>query len=560
MRLPYTLAVPILSAFLFATGCATAPAPLAPQTPGATGASLYGGFGDYSRRVTTTSRAAQRWFDQGMQLLYGFNHDEAVRAFLEAAANDPGCAMAYWGIAYANGMNINDPDMTEQRSRDAYSAMTRAMELIDTVTPAERALIESVHARYAWPPPRDRRRLDEAYAESLGSAWARFPNDPDIGALYAESLMDLQPWDYWTSDGEPKGRIEEVVDTLERVIAMRPDHAGANHFYIHAVEASQDPDCAVPAAERLAHLVPASGHLVHMPSHVFIRVGRYDDAALANEAAIDADRAYFEAANKEQGFYQLYYAHNLHFLAFASMMEGRYETAIRAANELESQIPEEFIRQMPELVEGIMSTSLHVMIRFGRWEEILEVPEPAEFRLLSRAVRLYARGIALSALGRTGEARIEMAAFEEAIARVPVDWWVFNNHVHDVLPIARAMLEGELAYREGRTSEAFEILRRGVAAEDALVYDEPPGWMLPVRHALGALLMGDNRYGEAERVYREDLRRNRENGWALLGLQNALKAQGRTAEADALNMRIAAAWPRKDVSPTSSCYCQPATD
>lgn len=557
MRYPRLRLAPIFSAILLITGCATAPTPIAAPAPGSTGASLYGGYGDYARRVTTSSPDAQVWFNQGMQLLYGFNHDEAVRAFLEAAARDPECAMAYWGIAYANGMNINDPEMSPQRSRDAYSAASRAMELIDAVTPEERALIESVNARYDWPPPRDRRHLEEAYAESLGKAWAEFPNDPDIGALYAESLMDLQPWDYWTSDGEPNGRIEEVVGTLERVMAMRPDHAGANHFYIHAVEASKDPDRAVPAAERLARLVPASGHLVHMPSHVFIRVGRYDDAALANEAAIKADRAYFEAANKEQGFYQLYYAHNLHFLAFASMMEGRYETAINAANELDSDIPEEFIRSMPELIEGIMSTSLHVMIRFGKWEEILEVPEPAKFRLLSRAVRRYARGIALSALGRTDEARVEMAAFEVAIEKVPEDWWIFNNRVHEVLPIARAMLAGELAYREGRTSEAFEILREGVAAEDSLVYDEPPGWMLPVRHALGALLMGDGRFVEAERVYREDLHRNRENGWSLLGLGQSLRAQGKEAEAESLGMRLAAAWPRKDIAPTSSCYCQP---
>ena len=551
--------LPIVSAFLFFTGCSTPP-PTVALSPGATGASLYGGFGDYTRRVTTNTPKAQEWFDQGMQLLYGFNHDEAIRAFTEAAAQDPECAMAYWGIAHANGMNINDPEMTRERSRDAYSAASRAMELIDNVTPKERALINAINARYDWPPPRDRFHLEEAYAEAMGVAWDSFPNDPDIGALYAESLMDLQPWDYWTDDGDPVGRIEEVVETLERVMAMRPDHAGANHFYIHAVEASNDPDRAVPAAERLAKLVPAAGHLVHMPAHIYIRVGRYTDAAIANELAITADRAYFEVSAKEKGFYQLYYGHNLHFLAFASMMEGRYETAILAARDLESEISESFIRERPELIEGIMSTSLHVMIRFGKWEEILNEPEPAQFRLLSRAVRLYARGIALSALGRTEEARVEMAAFEVAIERVPQDWWIFNNRVHEVLPIAQSMLEGELAFREGRRSEAFEILRRGVATEDSLVYDEPPGWMLPVRHALGALLMSDGRYAEAERVYREDLRRYRDNGWSLLGLQQSLRAQKRDTEASTLNKRLAAAWPRKDIMPTSSCFCEPGAE
>lgn len=551
--------VPIVSALLLISSCA-APPPTAAPVPGATGASLYGGFGDYSRSVTTDSRKAQMWFDQGMQLLYGFNHDEAIRAFTEAAAQDPDCAMAYWGIAYANGMNINDPVMTQQRSRDAYSAATRALELTDNASPQERAMIEAINARYDWPPPNDRRQLEEAYAEAMGVAWNAHPNDPDIGALYAESLMNLQPWNYWTDSGEPVGRIEEVIGAIESVLAMRPDHAGANHFYIHAVEASNDPDRAVPAADRLVDLVPASGHLVHMPSHIYIRVGRYMDAAMANERAIIADRAYFEAASKDPGFYQLYYAHNLHFLAFASMMEGRYETAIQAARDLESEITEDFIREKPELIEGLMSTSLHVMIRFGKWEEILDEPEPAKYRLMSRAVRHYARGISLSALGRTDEARTEMAAFEEAIERVPQDWWLFNNRLHEVLPIARAMLEGELAFREGRRSEAFEFLRRGVMAEDSLVYDEPPGWMLPVRHALGALLMADGQYAQAESVYREDLRRNRDNGWSLLGLQQSLRAQGQDSRAAMLDMRLAAAWPRKDVNPKSSCYCEPGVD
>ena len=553
------LTVPIVSAFLLVSGCST-PGPTVASAPGSTGASLYGGFGDYSRAVTTDSPKAQMWFDQGMQLLYGFNHDEAIRAFTESAAHDPDCAMAYWGIAYANGININDPLMSNERNRQAYSAATRAMELIDNVTQAERGLIEAINARYDWPAPKDRGSLDKAYAHAMGKAWKSNPRDPDIGAIYAESLMNLQPWDYWNDDGEPVGRIEEVVETLERVMAMRPDHAGACHFYIHAVEASSDPDRAVAAADNLTTLVPASGHLVHMPSHIYIRVGRYADAAVSNEAAIIADRAYFEAAPKEQGFYQLYYAHNMHFLAFAAMMEGRYETAIKAARELESEIPEAFVRQTPEMVEGLMSTSLHVMIRFGKWEEILEEPEPAEFRLMSRAVRHYARGISYSALGRTEEAHTEMAAFETAIDRVPQDWWIFNNRLHEVLPIARAMLAGELAFREGRTSEAFEILREGVAAEDSLVYDEPPGWMLPVRHALGALLMADGHYVEAERVYREDLRRNRDNGWSLLGLQQSLLAQGKPREASMLDTRLAMAWPRKDINPKSSCYCEPGTD
>lgn len=521
-----------------------------------TGARLYDGVDRYHRSIRTSSDEAQRWFDQGMQLLYGFNHDEAIRSFREAARLDPETPMPWWGIAYAHGININDPEMTEDRWKAAWEAAGEARRRIDNGDPVEAALVGAVAERYAWPPPAEQRTLDEAYAEAMGRVWQEFPDDPDVGSLYAEALMDLQPWDYWTDAGEPRGRIEEVVSVLESVLEREPDHPGATHFYIHAVEASQDPDRAIPAADLLKDRVPGAGHLVHMPSHIYVRVGRYADAADTNERAIAADRAYVEVAPEPQ-IYWAYYGHNLHFLAFAAMMEGRYETAIRAARELERDMPEAVLREYGSLIEGIMPTTFHVMIRFGRWEEILEEPERPEFRLVTRAVRRYARGIALSALGRTEEARAEIEAFDEAMAAVPQDWWIFNNRVHQVLPIARAMLEGELAFREGRLDEAFAALRRGVAAEDALVYDEPPAWMLPVRHALGALLMSAGRYAEAEEVYREDQRRNRDNGWSLLGLRLALEAQGRNAEAESVVPKIAAAWARADVRPTSSCLCEP---
>ncbi len=333
------------------------------------------------------------------------------------------------------------------------------------------------------------------------------------------------------------------------------DHPGANHLYIHAMEAVA-PEKAVRSADVLLTRVPGSGHLVHMPSHIYVRVGRYADAADANVLAIATDRAYFKVA-PEPDYYWGYYAHNLHFLAFSSMMESRYETALAAARDMEREIPEWYLRQYGGFVEGIMATTFHVMIRFGRWEEILAEPERPDYRLVTRAVHYYARGIALSALGRTDEARVEIARFEKAVAKVPGDWWVFNNRVHQVLPIARAMLEGELAFREGRLDEAFAALRRGVAAEDALVYDEPPAWMLPVRHALGALLMSADRYAEAEAVYREDLERNLNNGWSLLGLREALAAQNKDSESMELRSRLAAAWQRADVAPTSSCFCEP---
>jgi tetratricopeptide (TPR) repeat protein len=383
-----------------------------------------------------------------------------------------------------------------------------------------------------------------------------FPSDPDVAALYAEALMNLQPWDYWTDSGEPKGRTQEIVEVLERTIENHPEHPGANHFFIHAVEASSDPDRAVAAADRLTELVPGSGHLVHMPSHIYIRVGRYADAARSNIEAIAVDRAYLAKAPPPD-LYAMYYGHNLHFLAYASMMSGNFEQAIRAARDLEAEMPEDALRAHAGLIEGIMPTTFHVLIRFGKWEQILEEPEYPEWRLVSRAVRRYARSIANSALGRTEAARAELEAFEQAIAEVPDEWWIFNNRVDQVLPIAHAMIRGELLFREGRREEAFAILREGVAAEDALVYDEPPGWMLPVRHALGALLMADGRSAEAEEVYREDLRRNRDNGWSLTGLKLALEGQRRTGEADKLSSRLAMAFGTADTRPTSSCFCEP---
>ncbi len=554
MRKPM-LAFALVFTPLALVACTSKPTSYTP-VPGASQGRVYEGYEGYQRKVTTNSREAQRFFDQGMQLLYGFNHDEAIRSFEEAAAIDPDCAMAYWGIAYANGININDPAMSEVRNRQAYAAAQEALRRSNDETPVEKALIGAVAERYAYPPPKDRRSLDEAYASAMEKVWLEFTDDPDVGALYAESLMNLQPWSYWTKSGAPKGRILHAVYAIERVLKDHPYHPGANHFYIHAMEASPEPEKAVPAAERLDALVPGSGHLVHMPSHIYARVARYSDAADSNERAIKADEAYFAKAPEPQ-FYRLYFIHNVHFLTFAAMMEGRYETAIGAARRIDAEVPEEFLRAFVFLADGLMPTSRHVLIRFGKWQEILDMERPREFQKLSIAMHHYARGIALSALGRASEAREEQRLFLSAAARVPGDWWVFQNKVHDILPIAEAMLEGEILYREGRHDEAFAALRKGVALEDRLVYDEPPGWMIPVRHALGALLMGAGRHAEAEKVYREDQINYPGNGWSLLGLERALRAQGKTEEAERVGARLKSTWARADVRPTSSCFCQP---
>ena len=522
----------------------------------ASGGKLYEGFGDYHRAMSTDSAKAQKLFDQGMQLMYGFNHDEAIRSFHAAAKADPQAAMPWWGIAYSHGVNINDPEMSDERWQLAREAADAALERLSGATPVEKALVKAVSKRYEYPAPEEVSQLSQAFADAMEKAYEQFPEDPEVGTIFGDSLMNLQPWDYWENDGSPKGRVQEIVEVLERTLKWHPNHPGANHFYIHTVEASNDPDRAEQAADTLRTLVPGSGHLVHMPSHIYVRIGRYADAVDSNADAVKADRAYFKRA-PEPEMYAIYYAHNLHFLSYAAMMSGRYEDAMRAARDLENEMPEGPLKEFAPLIDGIMPSNFHALIRFGKWEEVLEEPAYKDWRLVSNAVRLYARSIACSALGRTKQAREEMMAFNKAVEAVPEDWHIFNNPVNKVLPIAQCMIQGELLWREGKKEKAFALLREGIAGEDALIYDEPPGWMLPVRHALGALLMADGRAKEAETVYREDIVRNRNNGWGLIGLQNSLRAQGKYKEAQSLDSKIKAAWAKADVRPTSSCYCEP---
>lgn len=515
---------------------------------------FFPGFGGYHRAVSTTVPEAQQAFDQGIQLLYGFNHDEAIRSFQYAASLDPNCAMAWWGVAYAHGLHINNPQMGQEQSKRAFAAAQEALKHVDKANPIEQTLIRAVAQRYAWPVPDDRRPLDEAYASAMGKAFKQFGDDPDVGALYAESLMNLQPWDLWTPEGEPKHRTTEILAALEHTIALTPLHPGANHFYIHAIEASPWPEKGLPSAERLVDMVPGSGHLVHMPSHIFIRTGRYAMAADANARAIAADEAYFQLAPAPD-FYNLYFLHNVHFLAYAAMMEGRYETALAAARQIERDIPEQFLRENVGFADGFMPTVLHVLIRFGKWDAVLAEPEPDDYRLLSRAEWHYARAVALANLKRIDDAQRELDQFDMVAAEMDDTWFMGNNPAAAVIGIARNMAAGEIAYKDGRSNEAFTLLREAVALEDKLVYDEPPGWMQPVRHALGALLLSDDRAAEAENVYREDLTRHANNGWSLLGLQQSLKAQGKRVEAGALDAVLDDAWARADVRPVASCFC-----
>ncbi len=516
-------------------------------------------YGEYERAIDGASQDVQSWFDRGLTLVYGFNHEEGIKAFARAAELDPSCAMAWWGVAYGNGVDVNNMEVSDDEARLGAEAAQMALGLLDEGPSVERALAEAVAERAVWPMPEDRSSLDEAYAERMGAAWRAYPKDPDVGCLYAEALMNLQPWDYWEADGEARGRANEIVAVLERVFELAPDHPGANHFYIHAVEASSDPERALPAAAVLETRIPGSGHLVHMPSHVYITTGQYDRAVRSNQAAIAVDETYFEA-NGRPAFYSLYFLHNIHFLAFAAMMEGRFQTALDAVRRMEDEVPEPFLREFTGYADGLLPAVFHVLVRFGRWEDILAEPEYPEFRRASRAVRRYGRTIALANLGRTDEARAELEAFDVEAAAVPEGWTMGTNPASVVLALSRQVAEGEVLFKEGREDEAFAVLEAAQVAEDALVYDEPPGWMLPVRHARGALLIAAGQPAAAERVYREDLEEWPRNGWSLLGLQQALRALGKSAEADLMEQDVKAAWIRADVTPPASCYCAASPD
>lgn len=535
-------------------GCAAHDARIRVDAPGR--AQLFDGMGSHHRTVSTASAEAQRYFDQGLTWAYAFNHDEAIRSFERAAELDPTLAMAWWGVALCHGPHINNAAMTAERSRLAWDALQRAVRLKGGASPVEQALIEALGARYAWPAPSDRRSLDEAYAAAMQEVYRQFPADVDVATLYAESLMDLQPWDLWTTTGEPKGRAAEIADVLEGVLATAPNHPGATHLYIHAVEASREPQRAVGAADALRSLVPASGHLTHMPSHIDVRIGRWSDAAEANRRAIAADAAYRQRSLR-QNFYHVYMVHNAQFLAFTCMMLGRSEEAISAAKSAVTMLPASWIRENASLIDGYMTVHMDALKRFGKWDELLKLEAPPRCLPYTRAMWRFNRAVALAAQGNVAGAEQERKRFIAACDRVPENAVAHINPARRVLTLARHMLDGEIAYARRDYATATRELRSAIEIEDNLQYMEPPDWMQPVRHTLGVVLMDAGSYDEAEAVYREDLARWPENGWALLGLALAQEKQGKTALAADSRARFDKVWAAADIRPHATCLCAP---
>jgi len=551
----------IISAVLASSGCGGGADSQSSASPAETlvqraGAPLFDGMGDYHMPITTADPDAQRYFDQGMVLAFGFNHAESIRSFRAAQTLDPNCAMCFWGEALATGPNINVTSngkaiMAPAERASARAAIDQALALIDGVTLKEQDWIKALDQRYDGQGDTPRDPLDRAWADALADMAARYPNDTTVASVYAEALMNTMPWDYWGPDGEAKPDTQAVIASLEAVMAADPDHPLALHLYIHALEASSNAKKAEPAADRLADLVPGSGHLVHMPSHIYFRVGRYQDSALANIRAAEVDEAYIAQCNA-QGFYPaLYYPHNIHFLWASSTMQGQSALSLDSARRVVANVRVEQVEQFPT-IQFFRTVPMLSLVRFARWEEILVEPEPHEPFAFARAIWHYGRGVAHAALGDPEAALIELAAIEQLEPQVDE---IFMGNVYparDLLEIAKALLIGEMAYRSGNAASAVLAFEGAVAMQDALPYTEPPFWYYPTRQSLGAALLASDRVAEAQAVFERDLEQYPMNGWSMFGLAEALRRQGDDAGAGKVAARFETVWQFADVELTSS--------
>ncbi len=502
-------------------------------------AELLDGMGTHSHPIATKSKEAQQFFDQGLALIYGFNHDEAARLFARAAELDPASPMPHWGIAYALGPNYNLPAMPEREAL-AWQAIEKATQLMAKAPTRERAYIEALVQRYSKDPAADRKVLAEKYAAAMKTVMQRYPDDLDAATLYAEAMMNLRPWQLWSLDGKPAEGTLEICAVLEGVLRRDPNHPGANHYYIHAVEASPSPEKALPSAGRLETLVPGAGHLVHMPSHIYARVGEFERSATVNEKASEADRVYLERS-KAQGMYPLgYYSHNLHFVAYSRMMQGRYKDARDWAQRLRKNVAGA-IDGMP-MIAAYGAYEWLVLVRFGKWEEMLREKAPAEKDLFLRASYHYARSAALAGLGRTKAAAGERAKMEALAKQIPAEAVAMLNPAQQILALASVDLAARIARSKDDAAAEVRQWRKAVELEDALAYMEPPDWYYPTREQLGGALLRAGKPDEAEVVFRKDLEKNPRNGRSLHGLLQALRALGKTESLAFVEREFQSAW------------------
>lgn len=532
----------VLSLSLYSTLAVTQQPMSHPQAEPAKAATLVNGIGNAHHPVTTGNPEAQKFFDQGLRYIYAFNHDEAARSFERATQLDPRMAMAWWGIAEAVGPNYNDPADPERFKR-AHDAVQKAVELSVGASASEKAYINAMAKRFPADPNANLRAAAEQYHGAMREMAKQFPDDLDAATLFAESGMDLHPWGLWHVDGSPEVGTEEIVATLESVLRRDPEHVGANHYYIHAVEASPNPERALAAANRLAGLAPDAGHLVHMPAHVYIRTGDYEAGVKTNELAAQADRSYMQAGGIPGIYPAMYYSHNLHFIAMCASMDGNYAESKQAAGMLASHVGP-LVKDVPPL-EGFMTIPMAVEVRFQKWDEILRMPQPDPSMKIAGVFWHFARGMALAATGKPAEAQAEYQVVRLAAEQTPPDQ-VFampvNNKAKDVLTIAQNVLGAKIALAKRNNVAALGMLREAVALQDTLKYSEPPDWFFPVRESLGAVLLLNGNASEAEKTFREDLERNPRNPRSLFGLSEALKAQKRDYDAQFVDKQFQDAW------------------
>jgi tetratricopeptide (TPR) repeat protein len=539
---------------------ASAPAEHAMQLPTtlaewAQGAQFFDNLGSSHRTISTRSADAQRYFDQGLVLMYGFNHDEASRSFAKAAQLDPECASCYWGLALSVGPNYNVPVMSAPRAKVAFEAESKAVANAGHATEVERGLIAALKERYPNDQPLDPSNSEaiiKAYATAMRELAHRFPDDLDVQTLTAESMMNLHAWKLWGPDGVPTEGTPEIVNTLEQVLKRDPNHVGANHYYVHVMEASLHPESALPSADRLRTLVPAAGHLVHMPAHIYQRVGRYDDSVEANREAAKQDAKYNELTHPPD-YYSMYSSHNYQFLAYSAAMAGRRAETIDAVDRSRDSVNDAMLLQM-QGVDWYVAQSYLARVRFGMWSELLAMPAPDSRILGLRGGYLFGRVMALAATGKPKEAREVFSEFDAFAKTVPADAVAGQNLLKDVLAVAAPVMAARIAAAEGKHAEEVAQLRVAVIAEDHLSYDEPRNWMVPSRQLLGAALLANGDAKAAESTYREDLKQNPGNGWALFGLQQALEAQKRSADAKVVAADFKRAFHGADVELTASAY------
>lgn len=523
------------------------------HTPKGT-APLFSNLGTHHFQITTKSELAQKYFDQGVILAYGFNHEEAFRSFKEVARLDSNCAMAYWGMAYVLGPNINLP-MDAGVVHTAYEAIQKAISLLDEETQGEKDYVMALSKRYTNEKLEDRTSLDQAYSNSMRELSKKYPNNLDAATMFAESIMDLHPWDYWLKDGTPQPWTPEILSTLESVIEKSPDHHGANHLYIHAVEASKNPERGLVSADRLRFLAPGAGHLVHMPAHIYIRVGKYHEGSLANIRAVNSDEQYINQCN-QQGFYPLsYYPHNYHFLWATATLEGDSKTAIDAAIKTSQKPPDSLMDVCGfKTLQHFAVIPLYAYVTFGKWDDILNYAQPEDKRPYTKAVWHYARAMAFIAKDEFTDAEKEIANLETLRINKNIEelsiWGI--NSAGNLIKIAYEIAKGELEAKKKKYSDAITDLKKAVELEDQLRYDEPPTWFYPCRQNLGAVLIDDGKYAEAEKVYKENLMEVPENGWALFGLYQSLIKQNKKDEAVKVLARFNEAWKYSDIKLTSS--------